>query len=354
MFGYLPKEGFAFFAPITDFHTIKESLLKRVPKGLPVGYERLINSDQAPFPANQPRYLGNPSHQWETLPLAERPLIINWMLTRECNYKCTYCYAQDMMHMSNDVTNKEQIETIIDNIKSYLPIAVVVTGGEPTLNQYFYHTIRELSKFTSVIVDTNATSIQKSHIDLFKDNNVHVRISIDSNKPINNAKTRKSIRKYSSPVDFDNIWNNLTLLKEFSINTTINTVATTHNYDYIISLRDSLKKFGIEKMRIRLAEKSKTIANYNELRGDDRRVNRFITHTLKSAPECESVPIYLSMNRQRNSIILVSPSGEFYTESYFIDRGKILIDPESPQRPSMDAIRKRVDMHAHSARYLSL
>lgn len=352
MFGYLPQEGFAFYAPATDFDTIKNLLARKSNKGFPSGYERLSKNGITPFPPNQARHLGNPDYHWETLPLAERPLVINWMLTGCCNYKCAYCYAQDVMATYKDDLDKDTWQRIIDNIKSYQPLVVVVTGGEPTLSPFFEDTIEQIARFSSVVVDTNGTNLTHDHAHIFKKYNVHVRISIDSNRPSTNIKSRKPKKLNSGTVNFDNIWKNLILLSRMKIPVTVNTVATTYNYDDIISLSCSLKKFNIKKLRVRLVENSKTITNYKQLLGNDRRVNRFITYTSRPMADDMSIPIYLSTSRQRNSVILVAPSGYFCTESQFVEQGKILIDPDNPQKPSLDAIRRRVDMHAHSSRYL--
>ena len=256
------------------------------------------------------------------------------------------------MHNLDSEPNENELNQIIRSIRMLSPIAVAVTGGEPTLSPHFEYAIGEIAKFASVVVDTNATNITESNIGIFIKHNVHVRISIDSHRPSKNLKTRPPLIKSNSSFYFDSIWKTLITLNRHNVPVTVNTVATTSNYDDIINLSNEIKRFNVKKLRARLVENSKTINDYKKLTGNDKRVNRFITYISERAVENSATPIYLSINRQRNSLVLVSPIGDFLTESQFIEQGKILIDPENPKCPRLDMIRKRVDMHAHSSRYL--
>ncbi len=352
MFGFLPKEGFAFFAPPSDFGTIKNLLAQEKSRKFPVGYERLANGGLEPFAPNKAHYLGAPAYLWETLPLPESPLIINWMLTGNCNHKCAYCYAQDAMHNIETEPDENRIGQIIDSIRALRPVAVVITGGEPTLSPFFEDVIKEVANFASVVIDTNAANITESNVNIFAKHNVHIRISLDSHRPSKNLKTRIPIYKSQSAYYFDNIWKALIDLSKSEIPITINTVASTANYDDIINLSHEIRRFNVKKLRVRLVENSKSINDYRKLTGNDKRVNRFITYISERAVEDSATPIYLSVNRQRNSLVLVAPSGNFFTESQFVEQGKILIDPESPKHPRLEMMKKRVDMHAHSARYV--
>jgi len=350
LFGYLPKEGFAFFAPASDFDMLQSLLSERKSSGFPIGYEQFVKTMRKPFPPDSARSLGNPAHPWETLPLPATPLIINWMITGTCNHRCIYCYAQDIMSEA-DPTD-DIFLTTIENIRAYNPLAFVVTGGEPSLSKHFVEAIEKLSKFTSVVVDTNATALKEEHISIFIDNNVHVRFSLDSNRNVKNSQTRIPLVKKDNMYLFAKIWENLSKLSNNGVNLTINTVATKYNYRDIQGLERDISRFNISKLRIRFVEKTKTIRNYAEITGSDSKINAFIKYTKEKNNNDISIPTYFTMNRPRNSIVIVSPKGNFLTESQFVDQGKILIDPKNPTKPSLDALRKRVDMHAHSARYL--
>lgn len=352
LFGYLPKEGFAFFAPASEYVQLKDLLTSQSVSGFPPGYERFTKKKIRPFfPPQTARSLGDPNHVWETLPLPEAPLVINWMITGACNHHCAYCYAQDVMNAEADPSDKT-ILSIIETLKGYQPVAVVLTGGEPSLSPYLTLAIDALSKFTSVVVDTNATALSLEHINKFISNDVHVRISLDSNRNIINSKTRKPKKSKESISMFEKVWTNISLLSSKNVPLTINTVATTYNYDDIQGLEKNLSRFNVSKLRIRLVEQSKLISNFAKLTGSESRINRFLKYTTEKVSEDFSIPIYISIKRPRNSVVIVSPNGSFYTESQFVEQGKILIDSENPTKPTLDNIRKRVDMHAHSARYL--
>lgn len=347
---YSQHHGFTFYAPTNDFTKLAEHIA-RCPEKAPPGYEALFGKKSKSNQRIVHRELGDGT-KFNTVPTAERPLVLNWMISGQCNLQCVYCYAQDLMKLQAEPTQQEITDTI-NVIKEYRPLAVVLTGGEPTLSPYFSHAIKCLSKFTTVIVDTNATKITDEHINTFKINNVHVRISIDSDRPQINAKTRvpKSRKNYIK--DFSNILETMHKLHQKNIIYTINTVATTKNYDDIKSMEEHLSQFNPMKIRIRLVEESSCIKNYAALVGPKKRRNRFLSYTASHLYTSIRIPIYYSYTRTRSSIIIIAPSGEFYTESSIVDNGKIIIDELSPRKPSREAIYSKVDMPAHSLRYLT-
>lgn len=107
--------------------------------------------------------------------------VIDWRITTACNNKCKFCYGcnPDIM----DLSNKEDIDRVINFIKMVKCEAVCITGGEPTLSMYFYYILEEL---------------YKAHIKVFLSTN-----GIDYIK--NREKIEKFISKLSLPLDgYDN------------------------------------------------------------------------------------------------------------------------------------------------------
>lgn len=63
---------------------------------------------------------------------------INWILTRKCNYNCSYCTVKDR---NASFPSKDMLQRIIQGISSLgkSRIHITITGGEPTIDpNYFY------------------------------------------------------------------------------------------------------------------------------------------------------------------------------------------------------------------------
>ena len=83
--------------------------------------------------------------------------VIDWRITSSCNNKCNFCYGCN--NSIEDIQNKEDVGKIIDFIKKVGCEAVCITGGEPTLSQYFKYILEELHKaHISIFLSTNGTN----------------------------------------------------------------------------------------------------------------------------------------------------------------------------------------------------
>ncbi len=60
-------------------------------------------------------------------------LDINWILTRKCNYKCSYCTVKDN---SGDFVGFDKLKTAVDHLVDLKnqKIAITLSGGEPTIH----------------------------------------------------------------------------------------------------------------------------------------------------------------------------------------------------------------------------
>lgn len=343
-YGFFPKQGVAFAADARDYSrlvTYLSNFGSRPPKGYPP-----FKGNEFHFPNGEMRILGKAS--LDCVPKAEYPLIINWMITGKCNCRCTYCYAQDLMHDQNrEPKELKEIEKIVRELHKLRPIAVAVSGGEPTLSEFLFEAIASLSRFTSVIVDTNGIEINKSHIEFFKKYKVHVRVSLDSFNMTHHYRMRKCENKENEEL-YNKLLGVLDEMYRAGIGVTMHTVATKCNYDDILKFDKFIENIKVTKHRIRLAEKPNHVTCFDAILGSVSARNRFISRILKM-PNLSSSLRYLS---PKNSLILIDPSGKYYTESTIEGQGKILIDTESPDQPSLECLANRVDMHAHSSRYL--
>lgn len=167
------------------------------------------------------------------------PLVINWLITKNCNLKCRYCFATDI-----DNTNDISPDVLSYVLKSQY-LKVVISGGEPFTNPLIWDVMRRLSAANkSIVVDTNGTHIfSDKEIALIKDNNIHLRISIDSANPTDNNRLR-----CSSTNHFENIVRNIELLSLcHGIEVDLQTVVTKRNIKNLSRLSELASRWNVKK-----------------------------------------------------------------------------------------------------------
>ncbi len=60
-----------------------------------------------------------------------RPRLVFWELTTGCNLRCVHCRASASELMSPDDLSTKDCFGIVDQLASYAPIILVLSGGEP-------------------------------------------------------------------------------------------------------------------------------------------------------------------------------------------------------------------------------
>jgi MoaA/NifB/PqqE/SkfB family radical SAM enzyme len=311
---------------------------------------------------------------WSTLPTPTRPILINWFLTGRCPLACTYCYAEDLMRNDESEPDIDQIERIADTILTMDPLVVVLTGGDPLFSPHLRRAIQLLSRKVGIVVDTSGYTFSASHLELFKQYNIAVRVSLDSERPQINQAQRPVYPGYpklvrSGPPTGVAAVNALVQLLEAEITVTVQTVATKKNINELLSLGDKLFRLGVQSWRVfQVADSAKRHEGYLKLVGthtdkgkkkSSKRGNgpyEFVFRKLLLARKThwkESMSIQVTQNDKPNAVILVGPDGTFYTESN-VRLGKTVLDESNPTRPSLHSIKTKVNMLAHAERYFNL
>ena len=111
-------------------------------------------------------------------------------ITRDCNLKCLYCYANASVDYDRhrDCLTKRDIENYLDGVKQFAApdCPIQFTGGEPLLNrELLYYGIKYARKlgFSYITINTNGLLLTQKDIDYFKTYNVdNVTISLDGIK----------------------------------------------------------------------------------------------------------------------------------------------------------------------------
>lgn len=179
-------------------------------------------------------------------------LVIN--VSNDCNLNCKYCYANGGTYnsqgnmMSADVAKK----TIDLFLSEFDRVNVIqLFGGEPLLNipiiEVVLNTIKEMYQCgrinynPSIGIVTNGTIMNDKVIDLVKDNNINVTVSLDGPDIVNDI-----MRVYKNGKGtYKKIETNIKKLKEYAGQpTTIEVTYNKHHIDNNISIVDIIEYFN--------------------------------------------------------------------------------------------------------------
>lgn len=338
---------------------------------LSIGAEWAVSREEAKHPI--PHLLPN-RESWPLLPMPNSPILINWFLTGRCPLACVYCYAEDLMRNESLEPKRIDIARTAKSILSLNPLVVVLTGGDPLFSPYVEDAVNLLSGKVGIIVDTSAYTFSAKHLELFKRHRVNVRISFDSERPRVNQAQRPIYPGYpnlirNGPPTAVAAIAALCQCLEAGVSVTVQTVATKKNTNELITLGDKLFRLGVRSWRIfKVAPSKARYEGYAKLVGTHTdKGKRFPGNKEKGMYEFvfgkileartnywqQALAVQVTLNEKPNAVILVGPDGKFYTESS-VKLGKSILDEESPYRPSLEALKSKINMIAHAERYLNL
>lgn len=151
----------------------------------------------------------------------------NIFLTRKCNLKCPYCFADEFVNKDNEEITIENFKAAVEFIKTAPGERVGLIGGEPTTHSKFHEILKILQEDENVKIVTlftNGIGIDKS-IDFLKDKKFGMLVNCNSSKDIGEHA-------------FNKLKNNIRLLKEEKIdfNIGINLYSDKLDYNYIFDL----------------------------------------------------------------------------------------------------------------------
>lgn len=79
-------------------------------------------------------------------------------LTRNCNLRCSFCYAKKTGYVENETIEYENLKKIIDFCNEGKVGFIVFTGGEPTLYPYFIEILKYIKSKSHNMIPTIATN----------------------------------------------------------------------------------------------------------------------------------------------------------------------------------------------------
>lgn len=157
----------------------------------------------------------------------------NIFLTRKCNLKCPYCFADEFVNKANEEYTLENVRKAIEFIKTDKDEKIGLIGGEPTLYPYFNEVLSILNNdddISNYVIYTNGLEIDK-YIDELTNKKVQILINCNSPKDIGDR--------------FLKLKDNIILLLErnftdFSLG--INLYSSSFDYSYIFELLELSQK----------------------------------------------------------------------------------------------------------------
>ena len=253
----------------------------------------------------------------------------------------------------------DDIKDIIDNILVINPLVVVLTGGEPLLSPYLNIIIESLAGRVGLIIDTNGYVFSQEQLKIFKDKQIVVRISIDSQRPKVNDRYRPVIGdKKKQNLGAKKAIDLLNNCLDKDIASIVHTVTHRYNINDLSGMGEKFVCLGVKVWRILRLSPANDKPNINKVLGyDEDKYFHFYQEIIKKAlndwDKKMQVIIQENLYRERNSVILVSPSGNFMTESPLRGSGKIIIDPNNPKKPQKNELASKINWWAHYNRYLN-
>lgn len=319
------------------------------------------NSDKIKFSDN---HLLPSKSYWNDYTQPDETITVNWFLTGKCNFKCKYCYASDLMYDYVKEPSGNEIEKTAKRILALNPLSVVLTGGEPLISPHISDAIRLIAQKTGIIIDTNGSELNDDLLNLIEQNNIVIRISLDSPRPNQNIKHR--IAKNNKKETFNEVLENINKCTKRGIPVIVQTVVSSLNKNELVDFGEILLRLGVSGWRLLKVQESKLNSEeYKKLMvGRTKKIKEAseqIDYQLDRIKQFHknkwnskmSLQVSKNSNSDRNSVILVSPSGEFRTESK-LSIEKNLIDKNSPKCPDKNQLFKKVSNFSHFSRYLNI
>lgn len=172
--------------------------------------------------------------------------IASIVFTQGCNFRCGYCHNPNLINF--ETKEKIDIESYLNFLKTRIGKldGVVITGGEPTIQNGLYDFIKEIKNLNfAVKLDTNGTN--PNILEKLINDNLLDYIAMDIKAPLG---------KYSeitgTKVNIENISKSINLIMNSSINyefrtTVIKTQLLLEDFDKIGQLILGAKRYYLQK-----------------------------------------------------------------------------------------------------------
>ena len=118
--------------------------------------------------------------------LEDKPYIVSWNLTKQCNLSCPHCYIDAHPNLNsaheNELT-RDDAQSVINALSSLNNnLMLILSGGEPMLREDIFDIVRSASSAGLIVVlGSNGTLLTRDSLRMLKEAGLMgVGISIDS------------------------------------------------------------------------------------------------------------------------------------------------------------------------------
>ena len=183
----------------------------------------------------------------------QKPLAVDLYVTRDCNLRCTYCFAgakyvlehRDCEDFSG---RRSRIFNLVDQIADFDLRRILVTGGEPTLLPYLPEVIGRLTTYgIRVTLATNALLMSDKLVESLKGAGLQkVQAKLDAGRP--------SIQDALSGVEgsYAKLIEGIRILKRHSLYVSVASVVTASNIQAVPEVIRICADLGVDEVSPRL------------------------------------------------------------------------------------------------------
>ncbi len=240
-------------------------------------------------------------------------------VTDRCDFRCTYCMAEDMQFLpKKDILSLEEIEEICKAFMRLGTRKIRLTGGEPLVRKGIMQVINNLGNevgkgLDELTITTNGSQLETKAEELFNAGIRRINVSLDHLDPIK----FKEITRWG---DLEKVKAGLKKAREVGLKVKINTVAISEfNQDH---LADILRWCGDENFDMTVIE----VMPMGDI-GADKRYGQYLPlsqvrselekqFTLTDLPERTSGPArYVSVKETNNKLGFITPLTHNFCES---------------------------------------
>ena len=240
-------------------------------------------------------------------------------VTDRCDFRCTYCMAEDMKFLpKKDVLSLEEIEEICKAFMRLGTRKIRLTGGEPLVRKGIMQVINNLGNevgkgLDELTITTNGSQLETKAEELFNAGIRRINVSLDHLDPIK----FKEITRWG---DLEKVKVGLKKAREVGLKIKINTVAISEfNQNH---LADILRWCGNENFDMTVIE----VMPMGDI-GADKRYGQYLPlsqvrselekqFTLTDLPERTSGPArYVSVKETNNKLGFITPLTHNFCES---------------------------------------
>ena len=240
-------------------------------------------------------------------------------VTDRCDFRCTYCMAEDMQFLpKKDILSLEEIEDICRTFMKLGTRKIRLTGGEPLVRKGIMQVINNLGKEVGTLLDeltitTNGSQLESKAEELYRAGIRRINVSLDHLDPVK----FKEITRWG---DLEKVKRGLKKAREVGLKIKINTVAISNfNQNH---LSEILKWCGEESFDMTIIE----VMPMGDIGGDTRygqylplsqvRTELEKKFTLQDLPERTSGPArYVSVKETNNKLGFITPLTHNFCES---------------------------------------